>query len=180
MLRPALAAVAPEARGGGVRRRSALGAEAMAPVPVEERLRHGQNAELLRRHETLNGCGAQIRHDEIRIDPEQVRSFRRRERADDRALAERAEEYLFMTLRHTRQVARSEQRGGRLARPEDRDIAGDEDRRGARVLGMPRERRGIALGAVAQERVPDVGEHRHAAANSAAARSTRARAAWSG
>ena len=138
-------------------RRSALGAEAVAPVPVEERFRHGQKAELAPPgREPRHGDGAQIRHAEGRIVPEEVGSLAAgrawRGRGDRRACRGRPARRVASS---TRQVARGgSRRVPGSPRLQDRDVAREEDRARRRGSSACRvERRGIAFGAMAQERV---------------------------
>ncbi len=80
MLRFASRAIAAEARmrhhGAG----AAIGAEAVARMPVQHRFGHGQKAKLAFGNEARHGDGAQIRYDEGRVVAKEVGCLRRSRR----------------------------------------------------------------------------------------------------
>lgn len=110
-------AFAAETAGGETGGGSAIGAEAVAGMPGQDRFRRGEKAELVRRHRVLGGEATQVGGAEAGIGLVPVGGLRRDRAGEDRSAVEAAEEQREIGVAGAR----------RLPGGEERRIAGKDD-----------------------------------------------------
>ena len=100
-------------------------------MPEQQRLRLGQDAELVRRHQALDGDRAQVDREMLVAALEGLGGGRVERGAEHRPPVDRAEEGLLVARLDALEIGERQQAGHSGAVPaQDRDLAGDGDGQG--------------------------------------------------